>query len=693
MKNCSPYRYGIFLLIIILALSTLLTPIGIGAAQEADDGDEPGQSAGEGVSPDGALGVEPALSPNRAFSGGPQYDSGWVSINPDQAKTLTHNLGGNPDNYVVDTQYWVNDGNGVNLRYYGGADFGASPAPGHSENDRVGAYWRSLDDTTITVYRRPEDTYAQKVRIRIWVDLFPNYDSGWVNISTSSAITLNHNLGGNPNDYVVDMQYNSLGSGVNQRYFGGADFGDQIEIGSPEDRMSAYWRSLNATSIVVYRRPQDVYASQVRIRIWVRPRATYDSGWVAINQDQAQVLNHNIGGDPGDYVVDMQYRAPDINGVNIRYYGGADFGTNPAPGHLEDDRVGAYWRSLNANSITVYRRPEDDYAPQVRIRIFRFWEPTPSDYDSGWVNMTTDSAQTLDHNLGGDPTSYVVDMTYRMPDSNGINHRYYGGSDFGGAIDIGSPDDRVGAYWRSLNATSITVYRRPEDIYAPQVRVRIWRMPKPDYDSGWIAKAPGEAATTLTHNLGGNYQGDYYVYFDYRNAGDGMNQRYYGGADFGALAFGGGYENIRTGAYWRSLDTDSISIYRRPNDIYAEELRVRIWRIAAPDYDSNWFFISADQSMELDHSLGNDPGAYFLQMYQWDTVDNGLNQRHYGGADLGSLPPTGYAEDDRVGAYWRSLDSSSITVYRRPEDGFSDYVRIRIWDLTQNIYLPLTIKN
>jgi uncharacterized repeat protein (TIGR01451 family) len=74
---------------------------------------------------------------------------------------------------------------------------------------------------------------------------------------------------------------------------------------------------------------------------------------------------------------------------------------------------------------------------------------------------------------------------------------------------------------------------------------------------------------------------------------------------------------------------------------------------------------------------------YLTQVFQWDTVDNGLNQRHYGGADFGSLPPAGYSQDDRVGSYWRSLDESSITVYRRPEDGFTDFMRVRIWNYTE----------
>lgn len=690
MKNQIRFTNLAIILVMVLSLPIAFTGSNPVLAQGTGE-EEPGNSPK--AAPDVILEPTATAAISRAFSGGPAYDSGWVKLSQDEAKTLEHHLGGNANNYVVDMQYRAQNVDGINLRYYGGADFGIHPAPGHGVNDRVGAYWRSLNDTSITVYRRPEDTYAPQVRIRIWVDPAPNYDSGWVSIATNTTSTLAHNLGGNVNDYVVDMQYRSAGSGVNQRYFGGADFGNTISVGSPDDRVGAYWRSLTTTNIIVFRRAEDTYASEVRIRIWLRPRATYDSGWVNINPDQAITLNHNIGGNVDDYLIDMLYRTPDVNGINNRYLGGADFGSNPAPGHLVDDRVGAYWRSLTTTSLTIYRRPEDDYAPQVRIRIFRFWDIPSPDYDSGWVNVALDTAKTLNHNLGGDPNTYLVNTQYRSHTIDGINLRYYGGSDFGNKITLGSPNDRVGAYWRSLTNTSISIYRRPEDTYAEQMRIRIWRTPKPDYDSGWIAKAPGEAATVLNHNLGGNYQSDYFVDFEYRNAGDGINQRYYGGADFGTLAFGGGSENVRTGAYWRSLGGQSVSIYRRPDDVYAEQLRLRIWRISEPDYDSNWVVMNPDQAKELAHNLGGLADSYLVQMFQWDTdVANTLNQRHLGGADFGNLPPAGYAEDDRVGAYWRTLTGDAVTVYRRPEDGFSEFVRLRIWNFTHILYLPLARK-
>jgi len=307
------------------------------------------------------------------FPDTPKYDSGWVSLVQNEAKTLTHNLGGSIDNYVVDMQYWASGVDGINQRYYGGTDFGTNPAPGHALDDRVGAYWRSLTNTTITVYRRPQDTYAEKVRIRIWLDAAPNWDSHWVALALVTATTLNHNLGGNADDYIVDMQYRSSGNGVNQRCYNGMDFGSNPGPGhNPDDRVGTYWRSLTNTKITLYRRAEDDYSPEVRIRIWVRPTPTYDSGWILINPDEAIDLTHNIGGNTEDYIVDVQFHSFG-SGTNQRHYGGADFGAKPPSGSSENDRVGAYWRSMTNSNIIIYRRPEDIYAEEMRVRI---WDPS-----------------------------------------------------------------------------------------------------------------------------------------------------------------------------------------------------------------------------------------------------------------------------------------------------------------------------
>jgi len=90
----------------------------------------------------------------------PDYDSGWVPLNKGEAKFLTHNLGGNINNYVVDFQY--RDSNGPNHYYYGiDAD-----VPGYGE---WGAAWSRLTTTQIRVFRGREDPCAPEVRVRIWV--------------------------------------------------------------------------------------------------------------------------------------------------------------------------------------------------------------------------------------------------------------------------------------------------------------------------------------------------------------------------------------------------------------------------------------------------------------------------------------------------------------------------------------------
>ena len=398
-------------------------------------------------------------------------------------------------------------------------------------------------------------------------------------------------------------------------------------------------------------------------------------------------LPHNIGGSVDDYQVVMDFKAPDANGINNHGYGGMDVGAETTVGS-PNDRVGVYWRSLTTTNIVVSRRPEDAFAPQVRIRIFRFWKVPAPNYDSGWRSVAADGLLTLYHNLGGDATTYMVDMQYRDTAGDGINHRYYGGADFGTIPAPGhAVDHRVGAYWRTLTSTSIVVYRRPEDTYAPQVRIRIWMMPKPDYDSGWRALAAG-GTEPLTHNLGGNYQTDYLVYFDYRNTAtaDGINHRYYGGMDFGALPPTGHVANENVGAYWRQLGATTVAINRCEEDVYAAEQRLRIWRIQPPPYNSGWVSLTVDTPVTLAHNLGGAVEGYLVQMVQWDTnSENLLNQRYYGGVDFGNDPPTGYLENNRVGSYWRSLTNQDLTVYRRPEDGFADYVMVRIWNSAKDI--------
>jgi len=92
----------------------------------------------------------------------PAYDSGWVSINKDEHLYLYHWLGGNVDDYVVDLIFYDGGDHGINIHGLGAfRRFG--------EEKGSGAFWRILDTDKIVVKRKKQDTFADKVRVRIWV--------------------------------------------------------------------------------------------------------------------------------------------------------------------------------------------------------------------------------------------------------------------------------------------------------------------------------------------------------------------------------------------------------------------------------------------------------------------------------------------------------------------------------------------
>jgi hypothetical protein len=84
-----------------------------------------------------------------------------------------------------------------------------------------------------------------------------------VDVAQGQTRTIPHNLGGNPNGYVVRGEARSPGLGINTRAAGG------MEVSS--GFFGANWQNLTSTSISFFRQPNDTFASQVRVRIW-KPR-------------------------------------------------------------------------------------------------------------------------------------------------------------------------------------------------------------------------------------------------------------------------------------------------------------------------------------------------------------------------------------------------------------------------------------
>ena len=95
----------------------------------------------------------------------PAYDSGWVTITSGLNVILEHNLGGDPDNYIVDLQAF---GDFVGRHIVG---FGGDYIQNTSGNlTRVpGFFYRLLDENRIVVERSTLDNDDQ-FRVRIWVN-------------------------------------------------------------------------------------------------------------------------------------------------------------------------------------------------------------------------------------------------------------------------------------------------------------------------------------------------------------------------------------------------------------------------------------------------------------------------------------------------------------------------------------------
>ncbi|MBN1900193.1 hypothetical protein JW926_02555 [Candidatus Sumerlaeota bacterium] len=627
----------------------------------------------------GAIAAPPPVPKSRtAFSGPCNFDSGWIPVERGEDKMIQHNVYGDIDNYVVYFQYRTEYGTYSN-NFYGGVDFGTKTSGGTSNNERHGAYWHNLTLERVMVYRRPEDQYAKFVRIKIWYDPSDDWDSEWMTIPAGDLSVLTHNLEGVPDDYVVYMEFKDDDVyGINQMFYGRGDLGANPVDGLSENNVvGANWNTLTKFNIVINRCHHDIYADQIRVRIFKRQSPTYDSGWSTINTDQLKLFTHNIHGSIDDYVIDLQYKHTDW-GVNQVCFGGNDFGDHNPYYANENDRAGAYWMELNSDSITAYRRAEDPYASEVRIRIWHVWEPSAPEYDSLWKDIAADTILGLSHNLSFTPEDGLLDLQFRnIPEL--VNQCFYGGADMGSKSFGGTENNyRIGAYWYNLSNTSITIKRRAEDESAAQVRLRIWRMPKPDYNSGWVSLSQS-ASVQLNHNLGEDIM-DCLVDLQFKSPLYGINHIFYGGGDLGNSPPTGLDEDSRMGAYWRDMDDASITVYRRPDDIYAPQIRVRIWRIALPDYGSPFFSLNPNSIQELPHNLNGNAQLYLVKMEQF-CADYGINHQYYGGADFGASPPAGHAADDRIGAYWRSLTPSSITAFRRAEDTYAEQIRVRIWRL------------
>ena len=387
----------------------------------------------------------------------PDYDSGWQSIAAAGALVIDHGLGGPWNDLVVDVQLkdTAVSGMGVNHRGFGGDRIPVTA----TDSVHAGTHWYELTGSRVMVYRHGWDAYADQVRVRVWQDRAPKYDSGWTNLPIGVTTPFAHSLGGDPDMYVVDMGIKdpTYDFGVHSLSYGGDTY-NNISGG-------VEWFSLTDSAVYLLRRNQGTFAAQARVRLWHAPMPDYDSGWRDMTPGQTRTLTHDLGGVASDYVVDLQARSAGLGRHHGSYGGDSydDSGGTPRS-------VGFCWRALTNSSVDVQRRTDDDRAEQVRLRI---WKNTAFDYFTAW-NYTDPGQWIWTHNLGVPVDDLVVDLNMESDfPTTGKNHLFFGGD---GSDSIGDTEI-FGAWWDRLTSTTLRVNRGLDDIHSGRIRVRLWVTP------------------------------------------------------------------------------------------------------------------------------------------------------------------------------------------------------------------------
>jgi hypothetical protein len=300
------------------------------------------------------------------------------------------------------------------------------------------------------------------------------WSSGWVSIPLGTCETFNHNLGGDPNDYAVELWFldtaenNDLGWGINRYAFGGLEYGTGT---TPAYWRGVHWEKLDANKIVACRGANDIAADRVRIRVWDLPvDPDYDSGWTDIERgiDNTLTFSHNLGITATDLTVSLWFSGTE-KGVHQYAYGG--LADNP---DLDDPKPepafhGAFWHDLDENTVKVRRERDDDYVEQVRVVVVH---SAPPDYDSlvdrgGWQPVGLFATETFTHGLNWSPRLLTVRAECRHF-GLGIHHKN------AGAI-FDSVLGWQGAFIHSLGRNTVEVDRLPNDSSCSEVRVRIWK--------------------------------------------------------------------------------------------------------------------------------------------------------------------------------------------------------------------------
>ena len=162
---------------------------------------------------------------------------------------------------------WVQDSSGRTIFNVNAQNslltLGAGSVTGESGNE--GDLWikNTAGDNTFTVDGGTGNvTYSGAL-----IGAFPRpaYDSGFVAIDAGDLQLFTHNIGGNPENYFVDLRCKDTGgflpNGITNLRVGLEDMDGGADHG-------AYWLWLSDTNIYVFRGTGDPICDQVQVRIW-----------------------------------------------------------------------------------------------------------------------------------------------------------------------------------------------------------------------------------------------------------------------------------------------------------------------------------------------------------------------------------------------------------------------------------------
>ena len=326
----------------------------------------------------------------------------------------------------------------------------------------------------------------------------PEFDSEWVYLNKGETITLQHGIGGEVEDYIVDLTNHDVtrvGEEEQQEQRGFNNY-SYSEVSKDHTSQGVYWYRLTKDSIKVHRFKNDNNAEGFRLRIWdtraqILSEPDYETGWLSIEQGKKLRLQHFIGGEDQQYFVDIKQDDTGEQGINnfrqVRKY----------PGHFPYSQQGVTWVESDSEGITIFRQHEDNYAHKFRIRIWRagLGNRDP-DYDSEDVSIGKGKDIALYHGLGGSIGDYIVNISQGQSgysqeyyiNRNNVNMQLYYENSKSTWLDYlqhRSLNDEShlefrpqGVYYRMLTESSITLHRFESDDVADTFRVRIWKVGK-----------------------------------------------------------------------------------------------------------------------------------------------------------------------------------------------------------------------